>query len=61
MCHWVVVNVIATESFESEILITITGNLDESIEELCIEEVEVVNPIDTIHFGTLELDYGEYD
>ena len=55
------VTVIATQEFESEILITISGNLDGPIEELVIDEVEIVNPIRTIHFGTLEPDYSEYE
>ncbi len=49
------------ETFESAILITISGKITDNIEALEIEEVEVVNPIRTIHFGTLELDYGEYE
>lgn len=55
------VSATATEEFESEILITISGNLDGPIDDLSVEEVEVVKPITTIHFGTLEPDYGEYD
>ncbi|MGV6477705.1 PIN domain-containing protein [Azotobacter vinelandii] len=51
----------ATEEFESEILITISGNLDGPINELTIDEVEVVNPIKSIHFGTIEPDYGDYE
>lgn len=49
------------ETFESAILITISGDLTEDIDALEVEEVEVVDPIRTIHFGTLDLDYGEYD
>ncbi len=53
---------VSTEAtFESAILITISGDLTEDIDAIEIEEVEVVTPIRTIHFGTLELDYGEYD
>jgi hypothetical protein len=48
-------------TFESAILITICGDLTEGIDAIEIEQVEVVTPIRTIHFGTLELDYGEYD
>ena len=55
------VSAITTEEFESEILIRISGNLDGPIHDLSVDEVEVVNPISTIHFGTLEPDYSEYD
>ena len=51
----------AKEEFESEILITVLGNLDGPIDELVIEDVEVVSPIKTIHFGTIEPDYGEHE
>ena len=49
----------ATEEFESEILITITGDLNGNLEDLTVEDVEVVNPISAINFGTIEPDYGE--
>ena len=49
------------EEFQSEILITISGNLEGPLEDLSIDEVEVVDPISLIHFGTLELDYSEFD
>lgn len=48
-------------TFESAILITICGDLTEDIDAIEVDQVEVVTPIRTIHFGTLELDYGEYD
>ena len=51
----------ATKEFQSELLISISGNLDGPIDELTVDEVEVVNPIKSIDFGTLELDYSEYD
>ena len=51
----------AKEEFETSILITVTGDFNGSIEELIIEEVEIVQPIKYIHFGTLELDFGDYD
>lgn len=47
----------AKEEFESAILITIAGNLDGPIEKLDIEDVEIVTPIKSIHFGTLEPDF----
>lgn len=57
------ISVSTEETFESAILITIFGELTEDIETLEVEEVEIVDPITTIHFGTLdlELDYGEYE
>lgn len=51
----------AEEEFESEILITIMGDLEGPIEELSIEQVEIVSPIKRIHFGTLEPNLGEYE
>lgn len=54
-------SVTTKETFESAILITISGEFKEDIGALEVEEVEVVDPIRTIHFGTLELDYGEYE
>lgn len=50
----------AEEEFESEILITVTGDLDGPIEEVTIEEVEIVSPIKRVYFGRLEPDFG-YD
>lgn len=49
------------ETFESAILITISGEYTEDIDDLEVEEVEIVDPIRTMHFGTLEIDYGEYE
>jgi len=52
---------VTTEAeFQSEILITLSGDLHGNINELNVEEVEIVYPISSIDFGTLELDYGEY-
>lgn len=51
----------ATEQFESEILITVSGNLNGPIEELVVDEVEIVSPIKVINFGTIEPDYGDWD
>jgi len=51
----------AEEEFESEILITISGDLNGPIDGLIIEDVEIVSPIRTIDFGTLEPDFGDYD
>ncbi len=49
----------AIEEFESEILITISGDLNGPIDELTVDDVEVVSTIGSINFGTIELDYGE--
>jgi len=51
----------AKEEFESEILITVMGDLNGDLDNLDIEEIEIVNPISSIDFGTIEPDYGEYD
>lgn len=47
----------AIEEFESEILITISGDLNGPIDELTVDDVEVVSPIESINFGTIEPDY----
>ena len=49
------------EEFESEILITIVGDLEGLIEDLSIEQVEIVSPLQRIHFGTLEPNFGDYE
>lgn len=49
----------AIEDFESEILITISGDLNGPIDELTIDDVEVVSTIGSVNFGTIEPDYGE--
>lgn len=52
---------VSTEAeFESEILITLSGDLNGDVNELDVDEVEIVEPIKTVDFGTLELDYGDY-
>lgn len=50
-----------TNEFESEILITVIGDLDGPIDTLEVEKVEIVSPIGSIDYGTIEPDYGEYD
>jgi len=55
------VSVTTEVAFESEILITVSGELNEDVNALSIEEVEVVDPITSINFGELELDYSEYE
>ncbi|CAM3644051.1 hypothetical protein GCM10016272_25700 [Psychrobacter glaciei] len=47
--------------FESEILVTVCGNLNGDLSDVDIEEVEVVNPITSVDFGTLELSYRDRD
>jgi hypothetical protein len=53
----------AEEEFESEILITVTGDLNGSLDQLTVDEVEIVSPITSVDFGTIEPDYGpdEFD
>ena len=45
------------EEFESEILITVSGDLTGPLDALDVEEVEVVSPITMVHFGTIEPDW----
>ncbi|PSV43192.1 PIN domain-containing protein [Photobacterium indicum] len=49
------------ETFTSELLVTVSGDLTGDLSDLDVEEIEVVNPITSVDFGTLEPDYGEYD
>jgi hypothetical protein len=49
----------AETEFQSQILITIVGDLNGDINELDIDDIEIVDPIGTVDFGTLELDYSE--
>ena len=51
----------ATEDFESDILITIVGDLSGPIDDLEVDQVEIVDPISSIDFGTIEPDYEQYD
>ncbi|MEN2432179.1 PIN domain-containing protein [Comamonas sp. F1-6] len=50
-----------TETFISPILITIYGDLYGKTSDLEVAEVEIVSPITTINFGTLEPDFGDYE
>lgn len=45
----------AEDQFESAILVTICGDLNGNLSDVDIEDVEVVDPITSIDFGTLEL------
>lgn len=49
----------AEVQFNSEILVTVSGDLNGDLSNLEIEEVEVVSPITSVNFGTLEFNYGD--
>ncbi len=53
----------AEEEFESEILILITGDLNGPLDQLTVDEVEIVSPITSVDFGTIEPHYDpdEFD
>lgn len=53
------VTVTTFAKFESEILITVTGDLSDLENGITVEEVEVLDLIDSVHFGTLEPEYDE--
>ncbi|MCC0090826.1 PIN domain-containing protein [Aeromonas veronii] len=55
------VTVRVEREFESEILITISGDLNGPVDELSIDEVEIVSPINTIDFGYIEPEYDDYE
>lgn len=55
------VTVTVAQEFESQVLITLSGDLSGNINELEIDEAEVIEPITSIDFGTLEPDYGDYE
>lgn len=55
------VSVTTEAEFDSEILITVFGDLNGDINKLDIDDVETVHPIGSVDFGTLELDYGDYE
>ncbi|WP_250461008.1 PIN domain-containing protein [Microbulbifer litoralis] len=50
----------ASETFVSSLLITISGYLD-NVANIVVEEVEVLDPIKSINFGTLELSDSFYE
>ncbi|GEA59162.1 PIN domain-containing protein [Vibrio comitans] len=50
---------VAEHTFESKLLVTVDGDLNAGIEELCIEHVEIVNSVSSVDFGFLEPDYSE--
>ena len=49
------------EELETPILITLHGELDGLLDELAIDEVEVIDTVRMINFGTLEPDFGPYE
>lgn len=49
------------EQFTSEILVSVQGDLTGNLSDLDVVEIDIVNPITSVDFGTLELDYGRYD
>lgn len=51
------VSVETSQSFETNILITLIGDLNGEIEDLDIESVEFVSPLHTIDFGSIEPDF----
>ncbi|OBU24943.1 hypothetical protein C0Z01_14095 [Photobacterium kishitanii] len=51
----------AEEQFTSPILITILGDLTGELSDLDIDDVEVVDSINSIDFGSIEPDYDDYD
>ena len=55
------ISVSTQEEFLSDILITLSGNLNGDINQLEVEDVEIVDPISSIDFGTLEINYVDYD
>lgn len=53
-----------TEEFGCRVLITFSGDFDEAredIDSIFIENVEVIDKLNSIHFGYLELDYNDYE
>ncbi|MFT4756854.1 MAG: hypothetical protein ACI91R_001504 [Vicingaceae bacterium] len=50
----------AETAFQSQILITILGDLNGDINKLEIDDIEIVDPIGTVDFGTLKIDHGDY-
>ena len=46
-----------SQSFETNILITLIGDLNGDINDLDIDSVELVSPLSTVDFGTIEPDF----
>jgi len=53
------ITVTREEDFDSEILITISGDLNGDVNELSVDEVEILNIISTVNFGNIEPDFGD--
>ena len=49
------------QKFESQVLISLSGDLIGDINELNVDDVEVVDPISSVNFGTIEPDYSDYE
>lgn len=55
-------NTCSTEqSYETDILISLTGDFTEGFDGLEVSEIEVVETIDQADFGEVEPDWGDYD
>ncbi|MEM6300918.1 MAG: PIN domain-containing protein [Pseudomonadota bacterium] len=52
------VTVRAKQTFESPLLISVSGDLQGKIDEISVDEVEVLEGFGSMDFGTLELDSG---
>jgi PIN domain-containing protein len=61
--HVYIGNITATveEQFTTEILVTVYGDLTGDLADLDVDEIEVVSPLTSIDFGTLEPNFGEHD
>ena len=51
------VSVEAEDTFETEILVPLTGDFEGDINDLEVGDIEVVNTISSIHFGELQPDW----
>uniref|UniRef100_C6E4X9 DUF4935 domain-containing protein n=1 Tax=Geobacter sp. (strain M21) TaxID=443144 RepID=C6E4X9_GEOSM len=49
------------ESFDTEILVTLTGDFGEGFDGVDVEKVEVLETISYADFGTVEPDWGDHD
>lgn len=44
-------------SFESNLLVTLIGDFDKGLEGIDVDKVEIVNPISSVNFGTIDVDF----
>lgn len=49
------------ETFQAAVLITLEGAIDGPLEQLSVENVEVVEGLDSVDLGEIELDYGDHE